>query len=100
VRIEVSDNGIGIGRRAQRRIFGKFYQVDQTLSRRGSGCGLGLAIVKFILDAHGGSVSVKSQPGKGSTFTVRLPASEERNDYRRGTEPQKDEETAEGDYAD
>jgi len=78
VTIEVSDNGIGMTRRAVRRIFDKFYQVDQTLSRRSGGCGLGLAIVKFILDAHGGTISVRSQPGKGSTFTVRLPA-EKRN---------------------
>jgi signal transduction histidine kinase len=74
VRIEVADNGIGMSRRAQKRIFDKFYQVDQTLSRKAGGCGLGLAIVKFILDAHGGSISVKSLPGKGSTFTVRLPS--------------------------
>jgi len=97
VKIDVSDNGIGISRRAQRKIFSKFYQVDQTLSRRGSGCGLGLAIVKFILDAHGGSIAVKSQPGKGSTFTVRLPAGKGIN--HRGTEMQR-RETAEGDYAD
>ncbi len=73
VMIEVSDNGLGMSRRAVRRIFDKFYQVDQTLSRKASGCGLGLAIVKFILDAHGGTIDVKSQPGKGSTFTVFLP---------------------------
>jgi signal transduction histidine kinase len=71
--IEVKDNGIGLSRRAMRRIFDRFYQVDQTLSRRAGGCGLGLAIVKFILDAHGGSIEVKSQVGKGSAFTVRLP---------------------------
>jgi signal transduction histidine kinase len=71
--IEVKDNGIGLSRRAMRRIFDRFYQVDQTLSRRAGGCGLGLSIVKFILGAHGGSIEVKSQLGKGSTFTVRLP---------------------------
>ena len=74
--IEVSDNGFGMSRRSMRRIFDKFYQVDQTLSRKAGGCGLGLSIVKFILDAHGGAISVKSQPGKGSTFTVRLRAAE------------------------
>ncbi len=72
--IAVSDNGVGLSRRAARRIFDKFYQVDQTLSRKAGGCGLGLAIVKFILDAHGGSIAVKSQGGKGSTFTVKLPS--------------------------
>jgi signal transduction histidine kinase len=75
--IEVADNGVGMSRRAMSRIFDKFYQVDQTLSRKAGGCGLGLAIVKFILDAHGGSIDVKSQTGKGSTFTIRLPAGKE-----------------------
>jgi signal transduction histidine kinase len=78
VSIEVSDNGAGMSRRAMSRIFDKFYQVDQTLSRKAGGCGLGLSIVKFILDAHGGSIDVKSLPGKGSTFTVKLPAQGER----------------------
>jgi signal transduction histidine kinase len=72
--VEVSDNGLGMSRRVVRRIFDKFYQVDQTLARKAGGCGLGLSIVKFILDAHGGTIDVKSQPGKGSTFTIRLPA--------------------------
>ncbi len=71
--LEVRDNGIGMSRRATKRIFDRFYQVDQTLSRKAGGCGLGLSIVKFIVDAHGGSISVSSQPGKGSTFTIRLP---------------------------
>jgi signal transduction histidine kinase len=74
VSIEVSDNGVGMSRRAMRRIFDRFYQVDQTLSRKAGGCGLGLSIVKFILDAHGGSIDVKSQVRQGSTFTIRLPA--------------------------
>ena len=73
VLFEVSDNGVGMSGRAARRIFSRFYQVDQTLSRSAGGCGLGLSIVKFIIDAHDGSVDVASQPGKGSTFTVRLP---------------------------
>jgi signal transduction histidine kinase len=70
---EVQDNGIGLSRRAAKRIFDRFYQVDQRLSRKGGGCGLGLAIVRFIVDAHGGTIDVRSQLGKGSTFTVRLP---------------------------
>jgi len=69
----VTDNGVGIPRRAIRRIFDKFYQVDQTLSRKAGGCGLGLAIVKFIVDAHRGQITVDSRVGQGSTFTVRLP---------------------------
>ncbi len=69
----VQDHGIGLSRRAAGRIFERFYQVDQSLSRPGSGCGLGLSIVKFIVSAHGGSVDVDSRPGEGSTFTVRIP---------------------------
>lgn len=72
--LEVQDNGIGFSRSAAKKIFDRFYQIDRTLSRRSGGCGLGLSIVKFIVTAHSGSVSVKSQPGKGSTFTVQLPA--------------------------
>ncbi len=73
VRLEVTDNGIGMSRRAMRKIFDRFYQVDRSLSRPAGGCGLGLSIVKFIIDAHGGSIHVTSQVGKGSTFTVTLP---------------------------
>ena len=69
----VQDNGIGLSRGAAKRVFNRFYQVDEGLSRSGSGVGLGLAIVKFIVDAHKGEVSVASRPGEGSTFMVRLP---------------------------
>jgi signal transduction histidine kinase len=72
--LEIRDNGIGFPRSAAKKIFDRFYQVDQTLSRNAGGCGLGLSIVKFIIAAHNGSISAKSQQGKGSTFTVRLPA--------------------------
>ncbi len=71
--VEVQDNGIGLSRRAARKVFDRFYQVDDTLSRRAGGCGLGLSIVQYIVESHGGTVSVRSDPGKGSTFTVRLP---------------------------
>ncbi len=70
----VCDNGVGMPRRAARRIFNRFYQVDSSLSRRAEGCGLGLSIVKFIVDAHRGKISVESKIGKGSTFTIALPA--------------------------
>ncbi len=72
--LEVRDNGIGLSRQAARKVFERFYRVDQSLARSAEGCGLGLSIVKFIVDAHGGTVSVDSQPGKGSTFRVHLPA--------------------------
>ena len=71
----VSDNGIGLARRHIRRIFDRFYQVDSSLARKAEGCGLGLSIVKFIVDAHSGKITVESKPGRGSTFTVRLPVS-------------------------
>jgi signal transduction histidine kinase len=71
----VSDNGIGIARRHISRIFDSFYQVDNSLARKAEGCGLGLSIVKFIVDSHKGKITVESKPGKGSTFTVRIPIS-------------------------
>jgi signal transduction histidine kinase len=70
---EVEDNGIGITPRDQKRIFRRFYQVDQRLARETGGCGLGLSIVEFIVKSHGGSVRVQSRPGAGSTFMVRIP---------------------------
>jgi signal transduction histidine kinase len=69
----VQDNGIGIAPRERRKIFRRFYQVDQRLAREAGGCGLGLSIVEFIVRAHGGTVQVESQPGRGSTFSVELP---------------------------
>ena len=69
----VRDNGVGIGARERERIFSPFHQVDQRLSHKGSGCGLGLSIVRFIVGAHHGSITVESEPGCGSTFTVSIP---------------------------
>ena len=72
----VADNGVGISRRSLKKVFGKFYQVDRSLSRSAGGCGLGLSIVKFIVTAHGGRISVSSRLGEGSRFTVSLPAAD------------------------
>jgi len=72
--LAVADNGVGMTRRAVRRVFDRFYQADQRLARSAGGCGLGLSIVRFIVDAHDGEIDVQSRPGEGSTFTVRLPA--------------------------
>jgi signal transduction histidine kinase len=69
----VMDNGIGISPRDQKRIFRRFYRVDQRLARESQGCGLGLSIVEYIVCAHGGAVKVESRPGAGSTFSVLLP---------------------------
>ncbi len=71
--LSVQDNGIGIATRDQRRIFRRFYQADQRLARETGGCGLGLSIVESLVRAHGGEVQVQSNPGAGSTFTVRVP---------------------------
>ena len=70
----VSDNGIGIPEEERRSIFKPFYQIDRTLSRTREGCGLGLSIVQQLVTAQNGSVDVASQPGKGTTFTVRIPS--------------------------
>ena len=74
VRFSVADNGAGLSSRQKRRVFDRFYQVDQRLARAAGGCGLGLSIVRSIVAAHGGSVQIESEIGKGSTFTVSLPA--------------------------
>lgn len=71
--LAVKDNGIGISAREQKQIFRRFYQVDRRLSRVSGGCGLGLSIVELIVKAHGGSIEVVSEPGRGSTFFVILP---------------------------
>ncbi len=73
VMLQVADTGIGIAPEDQGRIFDRFYQVDGTTRRTHGGCGLGLALVKEIVERHGGGVSVESQLGQGSTFTVFLP---------------------------
>jgi len=73
VSFAVEDNGIGIPGREQRRIFRRFYRVDQRLSRETSGVGLGLSIVDLIVRGHHGTVTVQSAPGAGSTFTIRVP---------------------------
>jgi signal transduction histidine kinase len=72
----VEDNGIGIPLREHRRIFRRFYRVDQRLSRETSGVGLGLSIVELIVRGHHGTVTVQSAPGAGSTFTIRVPCAD------------------------
>jgi two-component system sensor histidine kinase SenX3 len=74
VEVTVSDQGEGIPAAEQERIFERFYRVDAARSRATGGTGLGLAIVKHISNNHGGEVSVWSQEGRGSTFTMTLPA--------------------------
>lgn len=71
--IEVEDTGIGIEPNDQAKIFDRFYRVNPDRSRHTGGSGLGLAIAQAIAQSHGGDISVKSEPGKGSRFTVQLP---------------------------
>ncbi|OFV97871.1 MAG: hypothetical protein A3F68_01855 [Acidobacteria bacterium RIFCSPLOWO2_12_FULL_54_10] len=77
VNISVSDTGIGIHKADQQRIFERFYRVDDARSRTVGGTGLGLSIAKHLIESHGGSVSVESEIGKGSTFSISLPIAAE-----------------------
>ena len=77
VRISVKDQGPGIPDDEQDRIFERFYRVDPARSRQTGGTGLGLSIVKHIVGQHGGEVTLWSQPGSGSTFTIALPIVDE-----------------------
>jgi two-component system sensor histidine kinase SenX3 len=73
IAISVTDQGIGIEPADQERVFERFYRTDRARSRRTGGTGLGLAIVRNTVSGHGGRVSVKSEVGEGSTFTIWLP---------------------------
>jgi signal transduction histidine kinase len=77
VTVSVIDRGIGISTEDQEKIFERFHRVSTGLVHEVRGNGLGLAIVKHIIDAHHGKVTVESRPGRGSTFTIQLPADED-----------------------
>lgn len=70
--IEIKDEGCGLNKQQKEKIFDRFYRVDDDRSRKNGGTGLGLAIVKSIVDAHSGKISVESEEGKGSTFSIYL----------------------------
>ncbi len=76
VEIAVTDQGIGMDPEELERVFERFYRIDQARSRNTGGSGLGLSIVKHTVQNHGGDVRVWSQPGRGSTFMIRLPVAE------------------------
>jgi len=74
VALSVRDNGPGIPRRERRRIFQRFYRIDDRLSRRQQGTGLGLAIARHVVQAHGGKIRVRNRPEGGADFSILLPA--------------------------
>ncbi|MEA2647361.1 MAG: hypothetical protein QOE92_2444 [Chloroflexota bacterium] len=74
VQLQVSDRGIGIEPGLHQQVFERFYQVDNTATRRYGGTGMGLALAQRLVEMHRGHIEVESRPGKGSTFTVVLPA--------------------------
>lgn len=74
VEIAVTDRGIGIARKDQERVFERFFRSDKARSRATGGSGLGLAIVKHVAANHNGTITLWSQPGTGSTFTLAIPA--------------------------
>lgn len=73
VEVSITDNGVGMSNSDQLRIFERFYKADKSRNRAAGGSGLGLSIVKRIIDIHQGEITVQSELGKGSTFTVKMP---------------------------
>ena len=88
--VEIQDHGCGMSEEAQKRIFDKFYQADK--SRKQEGVGLGLSLVKRIVDMMGGTITVRSAVGEGSTFRVELPVSPPRHHHVEHLPPSDEEE--------
>ena len=72
--LQITDSGVGIPAESLEHIFERFYRVDKARSRKSGGSGLGLSIVRGMVERNGGEITVESEIGKGSTFTVRFPA--------------------------
>jgi two-component system, OmpR family, sensor histidine kinase VicK len=73
MKVSVSDNGLGIPARDLAKVFDRFFQVEEHLTRKHGGMGLGLAVAKSMIELHNGRIWVESEEGKGSTFTFLLP---------------------------
>jgi signal transduction histidine kinase len=71
--LAVTDTGIGMTEKESERVFVRFYQRDRSTTRQYGGIGLGLTLVRAVIEEHGGRIEVKSQPGQGSRFTIKLP---------------------------
>ncbi len=84
VEVSVKDEGIGIHEADYERVFHPFVQIDESISRKHGGVGLGLALVKRFVELHGGRVWVNASPGKGSTFTFRIPKKPENKIQEKG----------------
>ena len=82
VDLSVTDRGVGIPESEQQKIFDKFYRGSDPSVRRIRGSGIGLAITKHVAEIHGGSILVKSEPGKGSTFTLKIPIRDTENNSK------------------
>ena len=80
----IEDHGIGIAKEDQALIFERFYRTDLSRSRKTGGAGIGLTIVKAIVQAHHGTITVESQVGRGSKFTVILPKNMDEKDTCKG----------------
>jgi len=95
VYIAVEDHGIGIARNEHKRVFDKFYRSDDRLSRSIEGSGLGLAIVQHVATGHHGKITLRSAPGRGSTFTLSIPIATPQTESHRAHSSRPPRSTAE-----
>lgn len=95
VYVAVEDHGIGIARNEHKRVFDKFYRSDDRLSRSIEGSGLGLAIVQHVATGHRGKITLRSAPGRGSTFTLSIPIATPQTESERAHSSRPPRSTAE-----
>ena len=81
----MEDQGIGIAEEDLPKVFDQFTQLDMSSTRKVEGTGLGLSITRHLVEMHGGTISVESEVGVGSTFKVRLPIIEANGHHKNGT---------------